>query len=69
MHCTCTVPVNRADAEASERGVWHVVVLATAKDGETKLLTKAADFTVAQPARAGDRWGCARVGGAGEDRW
>ncbi|WP_371661385.1 DUF5707 domain-containing protein [Streptomyces sp. NBC_00280] len=47
VRCTYTVPVTRADAEASERGVWHVAVLATAKDGDTELVTKAADFTVA----------------------
>ena len=47
VHCTYTAPVTRADAQASERGVWHVAVLATTQDGETKLLTKAADFTVA----------------------
>ncbi|MGY1495220.1 DUF5707 domain-containing protein [Streptomyces sp. QTS52] len=47
VRCTYTVPVTRADVETSERGVWHVAVLATAKDGETKLVTQAADFTVA----------------------
>jgi hypothetical protein len=45
--CTYTVKVTGADSEASPRGAWHVAVLATAKDGETKLVTKAADFTVA----------------------
>ncbi|MDR6975665.1 hypothetical protein J2X68_002349 [Streptomyces sp. 3330] len=44
--CTYTVPVTGADAEASPRGVWHVAVLATAKDGTTTLDTQAADFTV-----------------------
>ncbi|GAA3910549.1 hypothetical protein GCM10023084_73310 [Streptomyces lacrimifluminis] len=47
VRCTYKVPVTRADAEESERGVWHVAVLATAKDGDTKLVAKAADFTVA----------------------
>ncbi|MDX2542812.1 DUF5707 domain-containing protein [Streptomyces sp. WI04-05B] len=47
VHCTYKVPVTRADAETSERGVWHVAVLATSKDGDTKLVDKAADFTVA----------------------
>ncbi|MFF0013355.1 DUF5707 domain-containing protein [Streptomyces sp. NPDC005374] len=45
--CTYKVPVTRADAEDSPRGLWHVAVLVTAKDGDTTLNTKAADFTVA----------------------
>ncbi|WP_406223679.1 DUF5707 domain-containing protein [Streptomyces canus] len=47
VRCTYTATVTRADAEGSPRGLWHVAVLATAKDGETTLDTKAADFTVA----------------------
>ncbi|MEU9324440.1 DUF5707 domain-containing protein [Streptomyces canus] len=47
VRCTYTATVTRADADASPRGLWHVAVLATAKDGETTLDTKAADFTVA----------------------
>ncbi|MGQ4366138.1 DUF5707 domain-containing protein [Streptomyces sp. SAS_272] len=47
VHCTYKVPVTRDDAETSERGVWHVAVLATSKDGDTKLVAKAADFNVA----------------------
>lgn len=46
VRCTYTATVTRADAEASPHGLWHVAVLATAKDGETTLDTKAADFTV-----------------------
>jgi hypothetical protein len=46
VRCTYKVPVTSADAEASPRGVWHVAVLATAEDGDTTLVTKAADFTV-----------------------
>ncbi|WP_329333117.1 DUF5707 domain-containing protein [Streptomyces sp. NBC_01352] len=46
VHCTYTVTVTRAEADASPRGLWHVAVLATAKDGDTTLDTKAADFTV-----------------------
>ncbi|MET8080436.1 DUF5707 domain-containing protein [Streptomyces sp. NPDC005303] len=45
--CTYKVPVTRADAEGSPKGLWHVAVLVTAKDGDTTLDTKAADFTVA----------------------
>ena len=45
--CTYKVPVTRADAADSPRGLWHVAVLITAKDGDTTLDTKAADFTVA----------------------
>lgn len=46
VRCAYTVEVTGADAEASPRGVWHVAVLATAKDGTTTLDTAAADFTV-----------------------
>ena len=44
--CTYKVTVSRADAVGSPRGLWHVAVLATAKDGETTLKTGAADLTV-----------------------
>jgi hypothetical protein len=43
--CTYEATVTRADADGSPRGLWHVAVLATAKDGGTTLDTKAADFT------------------------
>ncbi|MFF7073151.1 DUF5707 domain-containing protein [Streptomyces pseudovenezuelae] len=46
QRCTYKVPVTRADAEGSPKGLWHVAVLVTAKDGDTTLDTKAADFTV-----------------------
>lgn len=46
VRCTYKVAVTRADAETSPRGLWHVAVLATDKDGDTTLDTKAADFTV-----------------------
>jgi len=46
QRCTYKVPVTRADAEDSPKGLWHVAVLVTAKDGDTTLDTKAADFTV-----------------------
>jgi hypothetical protein len=45
--CTYKVAVTRADAAGSPKGLWHVAVLVTTKDGETTLKTKAADFTVA----------------------
>ncbi|MGC0343579.1 DUF5707 domain-containing protein [Streptomyces sp. SLBN-8D4] len=44
--CTYKVTVTRADADDSPQGAWHVAVLATAKDGDTTLDTKAADFKV-----------------------
>lgn len=44
--CTYNVAVTGADAAGSPRGLWHVAVLATAKDGDTTLDTKAANFTV-----------------------
>ncbi|MDX3458116.1 DUF5707 domain-containing protein [Streptomyces sp. ME02-8801-2C] len=47
VRCVYTVPVTGADAGSSPRGAWHVAVLATSKDGDSKLLTKAADFNVA----------------------
>ncbi|WP_326660135.1 DUF5707 domain-containing protein [Streptomyces canus] len=47
VRCTYTATVTRADAEVSPSGPWHVAVLATAKNGDTTLDTKAADFTVA----------------------
>ncbi|MFJ1967078.1 hypothetical protein ACIO93_00215 [Streptomyces sp. NPDC087903] len=37
----------RAEADGSPRGLWHLAVLATAKDRDTTLDTKAADFSVA----------------------
>ena len=46
VRCTYKVAVTRDDADTSPRGLWHVAVLATAKDGDTTLDTKAADFTV-----------------------
>ncbi|WP_446038502.1 DUF5707 domain-containing protein [Streptomyces sp. SID1121] len=47
VRCTYKVAVTTTDAKASPRGVWHVAVLADAKNGTTTLNTKAADFTVA----------------------
>ncbi len=46
VRCAYTATVTRAEADESPRGLWHVAVLATAKDGDTTLDTKAADFTV-----------------------
>ncbi|MFI7504611.1 DUF5707 domain-containing protein [Streptomyces sp. NPDC049687] len=47
QRCTYKVAVTRADAEGSPKGLWHVAVLVTARDGDTTLEAKAADFTVA----------------------
>ncbi|WP_030327316.1 DUF5707 domain-containing protein [Streptomyces sp. NRRL B-3229] len=47
QRCTDKAAVTRADAEGSPKGLWHVAVLVTTKDGDTTLDTKAADFTVA----------------------
>ncbi|MFE1834556.1 DUF5707 domain-containing protein [Streptomyces sviceus] len=44
--CTYKATVTRADADGSPRGLWHVAVLVTAKDGDTTLDTKASDFNV-----------------------
>ncbi|MFE2584611.1 DUF5707 domain-containing protein [Streptomyces sp. NPDC059378] len=46
VRCTYTAVVARSDVQSSPHGVWHVAVLATAKDGTTTLDDKAADFTV-----------------------
>jgi hypothetical protein len=46
VRCTYRVAVTGQDAKDSPRGAWHVAVLATAKDGATKLDTEAADFTM-----------------------
>ena len=46
VRCTYSAGVGEADAKSSPRGVWHVAVLATAKDGTTTLNTEAADFMV-----------------------
>ncbi|MFF5189379.1 DUF5707 domain-containing protein [Streptomyces sp. NPDC000345] len=46
QRCTYNVAVTRTDAEGSPKGLWHLAVLVTAKDGDTTLDTKAADFTV-----------------------
>ena len=43
----CTYKVAVTGADDSPRGRWHVAVLVTAKNGDTTLNTKAADFTVA----------------------
>ncbi|MFF3203306.1 DUF5707 domain-containing protein [Streptomyces sp. NPDC002962] len=46
VRCTYTTVVTGSDAESSPRGLWHIAVLATAKDGTTTLNTEASDFTV-----------------------
>ncbi|MFJ8802876.1 DUF5707 domain-containing protein [Streptomyces sp. NPDC102487] len=45
VRCTYKVAVTQAEADGSPRGRWHVAVLATGKDGDATLKTKAADFT------------------------
>ncbi|WP_333739250.1 DUF5707 domain-containing protein [Streptomyces sp. IBSBF 2806] len=44
--CTYRIRTTAADVESSPRGVWHVAVLATARNGTTTLDTRAADFLV-----------------------
>ncbi|MEU2772357.1 DUF5707 domain-containing protein [Streptomyces sp. NPDC007162] len=46
VRCGYRADVSAVDAASSPRGVWHVAVLATAKDGSTTLDHRAADFTV-----------------------
>lgn len=44
--CTYTLKVTQQDAAGLAEGVWDVSVLATAKDGDTKFVPRAATFTV-----------------------
>ena len=44
--CTYTLKVTRQDAADLEEGTWHVSVLATAKDGDTKFVPRAATVDV-----------------------
>ncbi|MFI2507189.1 DUF5707 domain-containing protein [Streptomyces sp. NPDC018972] len=44
--CTYTLKVTRQDAADLAEGTWHVSVLATAKDGDTKFVPRAATFDV-----------------------
>ncbi|MEU5636695.1 DUF5707 domain-containing protein [Streptomyces rishiriensis] len=44
--CTYRIATTASDAGSSPRGVWHVAVLATARNGATTLDTQAADFLV-----------------------
>ncbi|WP_327172824.1 DUF5707 domain-containing protein [Streptomyces sp. NBC_01336] len=44
--CTYTLKVTQRDAAGLAEGAWDVSVLATAKDGDTKFLPRAATFTV-----------------------
>ena len=45
--CTYTLRVTRAEAAELAQGTWYVTALATAKDGGTKFVPRAATFTVA----------------------
>ncbi|MFI9569581.1 DUF5707 domain-containing protein [Streptomyces rishiriensis] len=44
--CTYRITTTVSEVESSPRGVWHVAVLATARNGTTTLDTQAADFLV-----------------------
>lgn len=44
--CTYTLKVTQQDAAGLAEGAWDVSVLATAKDGDTKFVSRAATFTV-----------------------
>ena len=46
VSCTYTVRATSQEVEASPHGVWHVAVLATARNGTTALKTQAANYTV-----------------------
>lgn len=44
--CTYTLKVTREEAAGLAEGAWDVSVLATAKDGDTEFVSRAATFTV-----------------------
>ncbi|MFE9861020.1 DUF5707 domain-containing protein [Streptomyces sp. NPDC005780] len=44
--CTYTLKVTQRDAAGLAEGAWDVSVLATAQDGDTKFMLRAATFTV-----------------------
>lgn len=44
--CTYTLKVTQQDAADLAEGAWHVSVLATAKDGDTKFVSRAATVDV-----------------------
>jgi hypothetical protein len=45
--CTYTVKVTKKEAAETAKGTWYVSALATAKDGDTTFVSKAATFDVA----------------------
>ncbi|MFB7457075.1 DUF5707 domain-containing protein [Streptomyces sp. NPDC056188] len=45
-HCTYDLKVTRQRAARLEQGTWQVSVLATAEDGDTKFVPRAATFEV-----------------------
>ncbi|MFJ5175907.1 DUF5707 domain-containing protein [Streptomyces griseoviridis] len=44
--CTYAPPITEKEAARLTEGTWYVSVLATAKDGDTTFVPKAAEFTV-----------------------
>ncbi|MFI6933783.1 DUF5707 domain-containing protein [Streptomyces sp. NPDC050287] len=44
--CTYTVKVTKEEVAKGPKGAWYVSVLATAKDGDTKVVSRAATFDV-----------------------
>ncbi|MFI7504417.1 DUF5707 domain-containing protein [Streptomyces sp. NPDC049687] len=48
--CTYTLKVTKAQAAELAKGTWYVSALATAKDGNTKFLPRAAGFEVTATA-------------------
>ncbi|MFD6423037.1 DUF5707 domain-containing protein [Streptomyces sp. NPDC060198] len=46
VHCTYAPTVSKRDADESADGTWYVSVLATAKDGDTEFVARAATFEV-----------------------
>ena len=45
--CTYTVKVTKKEAAEAAKGTWNISTLATAKDGDTTFVSKAATFDIA----------------------
>ncbi|MGW0857141.1 DUF5707 domain-containing protein [Streptomyces sp. NPDC002690] len=46
VHCTYAPTVSKKEADESADGTWYVSVLATAKDGDTEFVARAATFEI-----------------------
>ncbi|MCT9075134.1 DUF5707 domain-containing protein [Streptomyces fulvoviolaceus] len=46
--CTYKLKVTKAEAAEAAKGTWYISVLATAEDGDTKFVSRAATFDIAR---------------------